>query len=89
MIKKIGILLNIVGIMLCLYSIIYPYFLTRDISNTPKAIEQINKPDGPTAIFLTAKINDRYLTIFFGFAALFAFNIYILSSKKFTAKRHR
>jgi Na+-transporting methylmalonyl-CoA/oxaloacetate decarboxylase beta subunit len=65
-----------------MYSTVYPYLWSHDISNTPKAIEMISSPDGPTSIFITAKISRKYLSIIWSFAALFAFNIYVLSSKK-------
>lgn len=84
MTRKISICINIVCAIISFLCILYPSLWSMDISESGKLIDIIGNPDGPTAIFLTARLSKPFLAIYWVFTLVFVFNAYFLSSKRFT-----
>lgn len=82
MTRNLAVALNVIGIILCLFGLSFSLFWSYDLNNNAHIVERISDPDGPTTVFITAKISKGYIILFFGFISIFAFNIYAIFSRK-------
>jgi len=82
MLRRITILFNYLGIIAGI-----AIYVTMPFGNFPnggilKTIETINSGDGPTAVFITAKLSWCGSAIFAVFIVIFVLNIYCLLKMK-------
>ncbi len=80
--KATGIIINFAGLIAIIVFFVF-YILNFHISTESfEAVRLIGGDNGPTTVFLTAKINHTFLIFPLLFLAAFAFNLYYFVRKK-------
>ena len=74
--KAVGIIINLAG-LIAIFAFFIFYILNFHVSTESfETVRLIGGDNGPTTVFLTAKINHTFLIFPFLFLAVFAFNLY-------------
>ena len=80
--KKAGIILNILGIILVLIFIVSYLSGLSEINGHLNSLAIDGDDDGPTSVFYTVKISRKILVIILAFMAIFAFNVWSFIKKQ-------
>jgi len=74
--KELGLTINFIGIVFVVLFLFFYFANFPSIYEREEFVRIIGGDHGPTSVFLTAKINHKYLVFPFGFLAIFIFNFY-------------